>query len=134
MELSLDHPQQKVPRLSRPVLEHFNPIYDDVYSDFPEESEDEAIYEEIEPPRKRALVSITPLPTASYLDLMQVSAVLNDSPVERLRCNSSTPLQDAYALHGGDWVSIASGIYDEVASASSDSESEEFDNGGYLSV
>ena len=122
-------------RLSRPVLEHFYPVYDDVYSDSFEEGEDEAIYEEVEPPRKRALVSTTPLPTASYLDLMQVSAVLTDSPMKRLRSEPSTPSQSAYALHGGDWVSIASGIYDDVASTSSDSESdEEFGTGECLRI
>ncbi|KAL5966133.1 hypothetical protein TSMEX_006148 [Taenia solium] len=116
---SLEHKFLKVQRLSR-CLEHFNPIYDDVYNDSSEEMEDEAIYEEIAPPRKRAHV------TPSYLDLMQVSAVVTDSPSKHLRPVSPTLSQGVYVLHGGDWVSIASGVYDDVASSGNESE-EEFD-------
>lgn len=123
---SLEHKFPKVRRLSR-CLEHFNPIYDDVYDDFPEEIGDEAIYEEIMLPRKQALVA------PSYLDLMQVSAVVNDSPAKHLRPVSPTPSQGVYVLHGGDWVSIASGTYDDVASSDNGSEGG-FDTGEFSIV
>ncbi|KAL5109755.1 hypothetical protein TcWFU_000946 [Taenia crassiceps] len=120
---SLEHKFLKLRRLSR-CLEHFNPIYDDVYNDSSEEMEEEAIYEEITPPRRRELVA------PSYLDLMQVSAVVTGSPSKHLRSVSPTSSQGVYVLHGGDWVSVASGVYDDVAS--SDNESvEEFDAGIY---
>ncbi|EUB61981.1 hypothetical protein EGR_03254 [Echinococcus granulosus] len=115
--LSLEHNFLKVRRLSH-RLEHFNPIYDEVCSDSNEEMGDEAIYEEITPPRKRTLVA------PSYLDLMQVSAVVTDSPLKQLRPVSPVPSQGVYALHGGDWVSIASGIYDDVASSGNESDEE----------
>lgn len=103
-------------------MEHFNPVYDDVYSYVT--SEDEAIYEEILPPRKRA--HVIPL---ENLDLMQVSAmVMGDAPLKRKKSESSAAgsAQGVYALHGGDWTSVASGIYDDVASSGSESD-EEFD-------
>ncbi|VDM32779.1 unnamed protein product, partial [Hydatigera taeniaeformis] len=113
---SQEHRFLKVRRLSR--LEHFNPIYDDVYNDSTEELGDEAIYEEIMPSRKH------PLAAPSYLDLMQVSAVVTDSPSKHPRPVSPTPSQGVYVLHGGDWVSIASGVYDDVASSGNESEVE----------
>lgn len=115
---------RRLNRRSRPhnCIEHFNPVYDDVYSYVT--SEDEAIYEEIAPPLKQ--VHVIPL---ENLDLMQVSAmVMGDSPLDRKDSESSAAdsAQGIYALHGGDWTSVASGIYDDVASSGSDSD-EEFD-------
>lgn len=125
---SLEDHLQKVRRLSRrgrrrPAVEHFNLVYDDVYSNAT--SEDEAVYEEIIQPRKRAL-----LISGSNLDLMQVSAmIVDDSPLKRIKWGSSdASSHGVYALHGGDWVSVASGIYDDVASSSSDTD-EELDSG-----
>ncbi|KAM3172337.1 hypothetical protein ACTXT7_014740 [Hymenolepis weldensis] len=124
---SLEDHLQKISRLNRRGcrhhgIEHFNPVYNDVYSYAA--SEDEAIYEEIAPPRKRALV----IPIEN-LDLMQVSAmVMEDSSLKQVKSESpaANSTQGIYALHGGDWISIASGIYDDVASSGSETD-EEFD-------
>ncbi|VDD75676.1 unnamed protein product [Mesocestoides corti] len=115
-----EHQLFKMRRLSG--YGHCNPIYDDVCSDSYTETEEEAIYEEIIPFRKRVLDAPT-----SYLDLMNVSALVTDSPQKGIRLPSPTPSQDVYALHGGDCVSIASGVYDDVASSSCSDSDEDFD-------
>ncbi|KAM7537798.1 hypothetical protein Aperf_G00000061453 [Anoplocephala perfoliata] len=128
---SLEDHLQKVRRLSRgrryPAVEHFNLVYDDVYSNAT--SEDEAVYEEIMPPRKRSF-----LISGSNLDLMQVSAmVMDDSPLKRVKSESPDASSlGIYALHGGDWISVASGVYDDVASSGSETDEEfETDAGIY---